>query len=89
MVMPVGALRPPTGPEPAKIRPAVVMQEDWLLATDMATVLVIPLTSNSASEAFPGKMLLPPEASGLGSPKLEDHHVATRAACKLTASTSA
>lgn len=55
----------PRGSEQAKIRPAVVMQEDWLLATDVATVLVVPLTSNIALEAFPGNVLVPREASAL------------------------
>ena len=56
----------PRGSEPAKRRPAVVMQEDWLLATQIATVLVVPLTSNLALEAFPGNVLVPVDASGLG-----------------------
>jgi mRNA interferase MazF len=55
----------PRGSEPAKRRPAIVMQENWLLATDITTVLVVPLTSNTALEAFPGNVLLPVEASGL------------------------
>jgi mRNA interferase MazF len=55
----------PRGSEPAKRRPAVVMQEDWLLATQIATVLVVPLTSNVALEAFPGNVLVPVDASGL------------------------
>ncbi|MFD4422457.1 type II toxin-antitoxin system PemK/MazF family toxin [Agromyces sp. NPDC058484] len=56
----------PRGSEPAKRRPAIVMQEDWLLATEMTTVLVVPLTSNVALEAFPGNVLIPVDASGLG-----------------------
>lgn len=56
----------PRGSEPAKRRPAVVVQEDWLLATRIATVLVVPLTSNVALEAFPGNVLVPVDASGLG-----------------------
>ena len=56
----------PRGSEPAKRRPAVVVQEDWLLATQIATVLVVPLTSNIALEAFPGNVLIPVDASGLG-----------------------
>ena len=56
----------PRGSEPAQRRPAVVMQEDWLLATQIATVLVVPLTSNVALEAFPGNVLVPVDASGLG-----------------------
>lgn len=55
----------PRGAEPAKRRPAVVVQEDWLLASDIATVLVVPLTSNVALEAFPGNVLVPVDASGL------------------------
>ncbi|MGC5629446.1 type II toxin-antitoxin system PemK/MazF family toxin [Georgenia sp. Z1344] len=55
----------PRGSEPAKRRPAVVMQEDWLLATQISTVLVTPLTSNTSLEAFPGNVLLPAVAAGL------------------------
>lgn len=55
----------PRGSEPAKVRPAVVTQEDWLLDTDIAAVLLVPLTSNVALEAFPGNVLVPAEASGL------------------------
>ncbi|MFT4136690.1 type II toxin-antitoxin system PemK/MazF family toxin [Microbacterium sp.] len=55
----------PRGSEPAKVRPAIVMQEDWLLASDIATVLVVPLTSNLALEGFPGNVLVPADASGL------------------------
>jgi mRNA interferase MazF len=56
----------PRGSEPAKRRPAVVMQENWLLATEIATILVVPLTSNIALEAFPGNVLVPVDASELG-----------------------
>lgn len=56
----------PRGSEPAKRRPAVVVQENWLLATRIATVLVVPLTSNIALEAFPGNVLVPVDTSGLG-----------------------
>lgn len=55
----------PRGSQPAKRRPAVVMQDDWLLATKIATVLVVPLTSNLALEAFPGNVLVSVDASGL------------------------
>ncbi|MFE7846656.1 type II toxin-antitoxin system PemK/MazF family toxin [Microbacterium sp. NPDC057407] len=55
----------PRGSEPAKRRPAVVMQENWLLASDIATVLVTPLTSNLGLEPFPGNVLIPLDASGL------------------------
>jgi mRNA interferase MazF len=55
----------PRGSEPAKIRPALVIQDDWLLATAINTVLVVPLTSNLALEPFPGNVLVPSMTSGL------------------------
>lgn len=55
----------PRGSEPAKLRPAIVVQQDWLLATEISTVLVIPLTSNLGLEAFPGNVRIPAIASGL------------------------
>ncbi|WP_062203841.1 type II toxin-antitoxin system PemK/MazF family toxin [Demequina salsinemoris] len=55
----------PRGSEPAKRRPAVVIQEDWLLATQIATALVVPLTSNTDLESFPGNAFIPAAASGL------------------------
>ncbi len=55
----------PRGSEPAKIRPGIVFQANWLLATQINTVLVVPLTSNTAQEAFPGNVLIPQEVSGL------------------------
>jgi len=54
----------PGGSTPGKVRPAVVWQEDWLLASAIATVLVVPLTSNTALEVFPGNVLIPAEVSG-------------------------
>jgi len=56
---------PTRGSQPAEKRPAVVMQDDWLLATEIRTVLVVPLTSTTALDAFPGNVALPKEASGL------------------------
>lgn len=55
----------PRGSEPAKVRPALVLQDDWLLATTINTVIVVPLTSNLALEAFPGNVLVPSPVSGL------------------------
>lgn len=55
----------PRGSEPAKRRPAVVMQENWLLASDVATVLVVPLTSNLSLEAFPGNVRISSDVAGL------------------------
>lgn len=55
----------PRGSEPAKVRPAVVVQAEWLLESSINTVLVVPLSSNTTLEAFPGNVLVPAEASGL------------------------
>ena len=48
------------GSEPVKIRPTVVLQENWRLATEINTVLVVPVTSNVSQETFPGNVLVPP-----------------------------
>lgn len=56
---------PPRGSEPAKVRPVVVVQADWLLASHINTVLVVPLTSNRGHERFPGNVLVPAAASSL------------------------
>lgn len=55
----------PRGSEPAKVRPAVVLQANWLLDTRLNTVLVVPLTSNVKHQRFPGNVLIPAAASGL------------------------
>ncbi len=55
----------PRGSEPAKVRPSIVIQADWLLESSIQTVLVVPLTSNTALEAFPGNVLVAAEVSGL------------------------
>lgn len=55
----------PRGSEPAKRRPSVVLQEDWLLSTAIRTALVVPLTSNTALEPFPGNVLVSSTVSGL------------------------
>ena len=55
----------PRGSEPAKRRPAVVIQDNWLLASEISTVLVVPLTSNVDLEPFPGNALIPAVTSGL------------------------
>jgi len=55
----------PRGSEPATSRPAIVLQADWLLESKLKTILVVPLTTNTALEAFPGNVLIPAAASGL------------------------
>ncbi|OUE23154.1 type II toxin-antitoxin system PemK/MazF family toxin [Clavibacter michiganensis] len=55
----------PRGSAPAVLRPAVVVQEDWLNASDIATVVIVPLTSNLRLGAFPGNVVVPAAATGL------------------------
>lgn len=55
----------PRGSQPAKIRPVVILQQDWLMASAIRTALVIPLTSNTALQRFPGNVLIPAEAAAL------------------------
>lgn len=55
----------PRGSQPAAVRPVVVVQEDWLTATTINTVLVVPLTKNTGLTVFPGNVLVPADASGL------------------------
>lgn len=55
----------PRGSEPAKRRPAVVLQAGWVLDSALNTVLVVPLTSNVTHQTFPGNVLVPKAASGL------------------------
>jgi mRNA interferase MazF len=53
------------GSEPAKCGPAVILQSDWLLASKINTVLVIPLTTNTRLVRFPGNVLISAVASSL------------------------
>jgi mRNA interferase MazF len=55
----------PRGSEPAMVRPAVVVQEDWLNASRIATVVIVPLTSDLRLGLFPGNVVVPAAASGL------------------------
>ena len=47
-----------TGSEPAKRRPAVVVQSDVFNQSSIATVLVAPLTSNTRLGELPGNLML-------------------------------
>ena len=55
----------PRGSEPAKRRPAVVLQDNWLLDSKINTILVLPFTSNVRQSAFPGNVFVPAVVSGL------------------------
>ncbi|MDQ3218005.1 MAG: type II toxin-antitoxin system PemK/MazF family toxin [Actinomycetota bacterium] len=53
------------GSGPGFTRPVVVVQGDALNASRVATVVVVPLTSNLRWAAAPGNVLLKPRRTGL------------------------
>ena len=55
----------PKGSAPAKRRPAVVLQSDRYNTSRISTVVVLPLTSNTALARHPGNVFVPALASGL------------------------
>ena len=55
----------PRGSEPAKRRPAVVVQSDDFNRSRINTVVVVPLTSNTGLALIPGNVFLPAVATGL------------------------
>jgi mRNA interferase MazF len=59
------SLADPTGSGPGFRRPVVVVQGDAFNASRLATVVVVPLTSNLRWAAAPGNVALPAERTGL------------------------
>lgn len=59
------SLPDPTGSGPGFRRPVVVVQGDAFNASRLATVVVVPLTSNLRWAAAPGNVLLSAERAGL------------------------
>lgn len=55
----------PKGSAPAKWRPAVIVQSDRYNSSRISTVVVLPITSNTALARHPGNVFLPAQASGL------------------------
>ncbi len=55
----------PKGSAPAKRRPAVVVQSDRYNSSRISTVVVLPMTSNTALARHPGNVFVPALASGL------------------------
>ncbi|AEG44620.1 type II toxin-antitoxin system PemK/MazF family toxin [Isoptericola variabilis] len=55
----------PLGSAPAKRRPAVVVQSEQYNRSRISTVVVLPITSNTALARHPGNVFLPALASGL------------------------
>lgn len=55
----------PRGSAPAERRPAVIVQSDRYNASRISTVIVLPITSNTALARYPGNVFVPALASGL------------------------
>ena len=59
------SLDEPIGSGPGFHRPVIIVQGDAFNASRIATVVVVPLTSNQRLAAAPGNVLLPAAATGL------------------------
>lgn len=59
------ALPDPVGSGPGFTRPVVIVQGDTFNLSRIATVVVVPLTSNTRLAAMPGNVLLAAGKSGL------------------------
>lgn len=59
------SLPDPTGSGAGFRRPVVIVQGDSFNASRLATVVVVPLTSNQRLAAAPGNVLLPASSTGL------------------------
>ena len=59
------SLDEPVGSGPGFRRPVIVVQGDAFNASRIATVVVVPLTSNQRLAAAPGNVLLPAAMTGL------------------------
>jgi mRNA interferase MazF len=55
----------PAGSKPGFRRPIVVVQGDALNRSRIATIVCVPLTSNTKWAAAPGNVVLPSNATGL------------------------
>jgi len=55
----------PKGSVPAKRRPAVIVQSDRYNSSRISTVVLLPITSNTALARHPGNVFVPAPTSGL------------------------
>ncbi len=55
----------PIGSQPGFVRPVVIVQSDAFNLSEIATVVVVPLTSNLGLVRFPGNISLSAKATGL------------------------
>ena len=58
-------LSDPRGSDAGYRRPVLVVQDDHFNRSNLATVIVLSLTSNRKYEAVPGNVFLPKEQAGL------------------------
>lgn len=58
-------LGPPRGSRPAKTRPVLIVQDDAVNASRLATTVVATMTSNTNQAAVGGNVFVPAAASGL------------------------
>ena len=63
-------LAEPRGSEPGYRRPVVVVHDDLLTASALATVMDVPMTSNLARGHAIGNVTLPPNETGLDRPSV-------------------
>lgn len=63
-------LPPPTGSAPAGRRPAIVVQHDRFNRTQLATTVVVAITSNLKYAAMPGNVRLAKGEAGLPRPSV-------------------
>lgn len=64
------ALPPPRGSEPAGRRPAVVLQHDRFNRTNLATAVIVAITSQLKYAALPGNVRLRRGEAGLKRPSV-------------------
>ena len=60
----------PRGSEPGYDRPVLVVQQSSINASDIQTVLCVPLTTNMRLAAAPGNVLLSARQTGLPKPSV-------------------
>ncbi len=60
----------PKGSAPALLRPVIIVQDDLLTESKLATVMIVPLTSNLKRAAAAGNVEIEPKDASLKSPSV-------------------
>lgn len=60
----------PKGSEPALLRPVIIVQDDLLTESKLATVMIVPLTSNLKRAVAVGNVEIAPKDASLKSPSV-------------------